>query len=467
MDSHDAIPHNTSASEENGLVLFCTECGSPIRSGSQFCINCGSKVVGPVIDEPSEEYADGQLPVAEEPAIVEAVSSENPISEPPAAEEIPVCEATAQDAGGISIPAKTDGAVETAEPEAAVMTKLDDEAAKSGEGESKPARTLKPWMKIAAIVVAVIVVIGIIVAVVMSNMAKDYEQAGEYYKNGQYAEAAEAYQKLGGYSDSAEWCEKANKHVDAKALEDAAGEDPDAWKAAAAAYEEIDDDVSSEDAQRCYNTADYYTAIALMEKKDWQSAKNMLDDLVEAGFRNSQDLRAECAAHITYDNASKAYDEGKYYEAYTTFKTLQGNTNAQFDDLDKRIQACIQDYPSTGIVYRNGDWSNDNVELTIVNSGNPNAYYKLYRGDTLALTVFIPADGEATFRLQDGTYSMNKAYGDTWFGPDDMFGDEGSYYTCSFDGSKTFDLEAYNGYEISSGSGGTGIGTNPTDRNSI
>ena len=62
---------------------------------------------------------------------------------------------------------------------------------------------------------------------------------------------------------------------------------------------------------------------------------------------------------------------------------------------------------------------------------------------------------------------MNKAYGDKWFGPDDMFGDEGSYFVCSFGGATTVELEANNGYEISSGGEGTGIGTRSTDRGSI
>ena len=90
-------------------------------------------------------------------------------------------------------------------------------------------------------------------------------------------------------------------------------------------------------------------------------------------------------------------------------------------------------------------------------------------GDDLVVSVFINTDA-VTFTLPAGTYRVKEALGDKWFGPDDAFGDEGSYYVCSFGGDETVDLESYHAYEISSGSpseGGTGISNHTTDRESF
>ena len=441
MDSNDLTFGGSNPPQGNDGKLFCTECGTAINASARFCTNCGTEVKLPEPDALQDAAIVAEAPAPEEP-VSDLQTQVAPVSE------------------------ETVAVVASAD-EVSAHSQLSEGEADSKFDDSKPQRKFKPWMKIAAIVVAVIVIIAIIAAVVISNLSKDYDQAGEYYANAQYEEAAAAYEKLGGFKDSQEWHEKANKHIEALQLENTAGSSPDAWKAIAALYEGIDDEASVEDAKRCYNTADYYTAVASMDKKDWEAAEKMLANLASENFMDSSNLRSQCQAHMKYDSAVKLYEDGKYYDAYCSFKALKNDPYVKFDDLDAWIDDCIQDAPSTGIVYRNSDWPTDNVELTIVNTDHPNAYYKLYRGDTLALTVYIPEGGEATFRLQDGTYSMNKAYGDAWFGTDDMFGDEGSYYTCSFGGSKTFDLEANNGYEISSGGEGTGIGTTSANRNSI
>ena len=101
------------------------------------------------------------------------------------------------------------------------------------------------------------------------------------------------------------------------------------------------------------------------------------------------------------------------------------------------------------------------------NSVDENVYYKLYIDGNFVVSCFVPASGEATITLPSGTYSMNKAYGSDWFGPDDMFGDAGEYYQCNFDGSTTVDLEPNGVYEISAGGSGAGIGSTSTDRGSF
>ena len=123
-------------------------------------------------------------------------------------------------------------------------------------------------------------------------------------------------------------------------------------------------------------------------------------------------------------------------------------------------------FPGNGVVYSNPDYSSTTVPLTI-NEGGSYSYYKIYMGDDLVRTVFISPNGAATVNLPAGTYRMNEAHGELWFGEDDMFGDDGSYYRCSFGGEETFELRSGYSYEISSSGEGTGIGNSPTDRESF
>ena len=314
------------------------------------------------------------------------------------------------------------------------------------------------------------VLAGIIVAVVLgvtsANRAKDYENANELYDKGKYAEAAAVYEKLGDYEDSPAKLEAANLWIAAEALEEAAGEDPAAWQKAAEAYKALGADADWK-VNNCEDAVAYYTATKLMAEKKWQEAYDALSDLHSNDFRGAADMRRECEARAGYAKAEKLYAKGKFYEAYEAFNDVGGNGFEGVSDAPDRAQQCIQPDPAPGVVERNGAYSDDSVELTIKNSSSDDVYYKLYIGDDFVISAFIPGNGEATFTLPSGTYRMNKAYGDKWFGPIDMFGDEGEYYECSFGGESTVNLDAGGAYEISSGGSGTGIGSSSTDRGSF
>lgn len=325
----------------------------------------------------------------------------------------------------------------------------------------------KPWMLAIGILAAIGIIAGIAFAIFESKRAEAYEQAMAYYNAGQYTEAAEAFEELGDYEDSETWHEKATLWLRAQAAEARAGEDPAAWESAASIYRSIGDSRATTAATNCLDAASYYTAKGLMAEEKWTEAGELLSDLADKGYQDAGDLRTECAVHVTYEEAEALYAEGRYYDAYVTYNSISEASYEDLPDMGEKAQSCIQSFPETGVVYRNGDYPDQNCELSIDNSGHSNAYYKLYMGDTLILTVFIPEDGYATFMLPAGTYRMNKGYGTMWFGTDDMFGDEGSYWRCNFGGSEEFTLEAWSGYEITSGGGGTPISTDSSDRGSI
>ena len=330
----------------------------------------------------------------------------------------------------------------------------------------KPKKKIKPWMIILGVVVLAAIIVAVVFGVMSANRAQDYENANDLYDSHKYAEAAEIYERLGDYEDSPAKLEAANKWIAAEALEKAAGEDPAAWQKAAEAYKAIGSEASSK-TNNCEDAVAFYTATQLMAEKKWQEAYDALSDLHSNDFRGAASMRRECEARAGYEKAEALYADGKYYEAYKAFNDVGGNGFDGVSDALDRAQACIQSAPAAGEVARGDAYSGSDVELTIANSSSDNVYYKLYIDGNFVISCFVPGNGEATISLPSGTYTMNKAYGDAWFGPDDMFGDEGEYYQCNFEGSSTVELEPGGMYEISSGGSGTGIGSSATDRGSF
>ena len=417
------------------------------------------------VEQPCEATADQA--VAEEAVVA--------VDEPAVAEEA-VEDVTDQAVGAAADLEDAEEAVEaTAEQPVTEVPEQPVQPTDGQLGQSEPKESIVAKMKAKPLIPAIIAVVVVIIigaVAFTSYQSSTYDQASKDYAAGNYAEAAAAFKGLGGYKDSSDMYAKAAGWVEATSLEEEASntESAEAWQAAADAYAAIDEAEAQADATRCSGNADYYTAKAMLKKSptDRATAEKAL-----ALFENCEEIAdaqnqvAYCKSVLAYYEAGDLYAQGKYYEAYQKYGNVNKAASDALGDVGEKEGACIQANPGNGVVWRNASYSSDDVELTIKNSGHPNAYYKLYMGNDLVITVFISADGEATFRLPSGTYSMNKAYGDMWFGPDDMFGDGGSYYKCDFAGSSTFELESGNGYEISSGGEGTGIGSQSTNRNAI
>jgi len=400
------------------------------------------------------------------------------------------------------MPTNTQVAPANPEPDPA-MSALD-EAEPEAATNSSPKK--KPWMLVIGVLAAIGIIVGIAVTVISSNRAQAYEEAQAYYHEGKYAEAKEVFDELGDYEDSAAWSQKAELWLQAQAEESSAGDDPTAWERAASRYLSINEPQAATAAEDCLDAASYYTAKGLMAEGNWEEARDLFSDLEDKGYQDAgslkmecsyniakglmaegnweeardlfsdledkgyQDagsLKMECSAHITFEEAEALYAEGYYYDAYVKYSSISSASYEGLPDMHEKAQACIQSFPEAGVVYRNGDYPDQNCELSIDNSANTNAYYKLYMGDTLIATVFIPEGGYTTFSLPAGTYRMTKGYGSTWFGTTDMFGDEGVYWACTFGTSEEVTLEAWSGYEISSGGDGTPISNHSSNRKSI
>ena len=410
----------------------CPQCGT--ENDGNFCFRCGGA-------KPEGMAADATEPIPE-PGPVTADAAE------PAPEAPVTATATAP---GIEPPTDT----ATTAPE-------------NPDAPAAPKRKVKPWVWA---IIAAVLLIGIGFGAFTLNQSKAYDEALEAYSSGNYSQAAEDFQKLGNYKDAASMYDKSTKWVEAQKAEGAANNSHTvkSWQAAAEAYEAIGDDAAKQKIAWCNENIDYWTAMDMLEQKptDRDTVTKALELFQKCKNIDYISARIEyCSDVLDYYKAADLAAQGHYYDAYKMYDRIGIDAAAKLGDVDAKRDSCVQSSPGNGTVYHNDGYS-DSCELTIVNEGNPNAYYKLYIGDDLVVTAFVNAGESATFMLPAGSYSMNKAYGDKWFGPDDMFGDEGSYFVCSFGGATTVELEANNGYEISSGGEGTGIGTRSTDRGSI
>ncbi len=313
----------------------------------------------------------------------------------------------------------------------------------------------------------------------MIEQYENYQNAEKAFDNKDYPEAKEMYDGLGDYKDSRDKSVMCSVMIDyAAALElYNSGENKKTLEAVdtleqtysnaatvVSQYGSMDLDVLQ---KRCQAEIDFKSAKKKFDKGDYAAAKEKLDAL------NSDDLKEETQAAMSdmlktisdeedYNKAMDYYNKGKYYDAYMAFLACNG-----YKDSASMADSCAQPFPAAGVIYANDAYGDRSSQLTIDNTGYMNAYYKLYLGEDLVMTVFIPEDGSTTFMLPAGTYRMTKAYGNTWYGTEDMFGDEGYYWVCNFGGSETAQIDAGYGYSIQSGGEGTGIGTSASDRNSI
>lgn len=441
--------------------MICKNCGSTIEDGSLFCTECGARIEQQETAAEPETQPDVQQAEAEPEAPQEA--SDAPID---AFSTLPLTEVTV--------------------PDAPV------ERVKKGKGRF--------WI-IGVVTLVVLAAAFFIVFNVLRQ--RNYDAASALFAGGGYAEAAEAFTSLGNYKDSAErarlstqWdsytraCEliETFDHDDATEAEQiflSLGTFEDSqekavycrnnldyeaaealvtsgdYAAAQAAFETLGTFSDAQTRARfCADTQDYQAAVALMEQSDYAAAAEKLAAPAESGFEDAVDQLAYCNNKIAYFEAEDALAAGQNYQAYQAFIAL-----GTFEDAYERAMDCALDEPNTGEIYHNDNYISSQTDLKVINSYDVATYLKLYsdNGD-LVCSFYIRAGKNATVHVPAGTYTLNRAFGTMWFGPEDMFGDDGTYYRQMIGGSYEFTMEKNYIYTLSSGNGGTPVVDNETER---
>ena len=258
----------------------------------------------------------------------------------------------------------------------------------------------------------------------------DYALAMEVMSSRDFAGAKTLFEALIPYKDSASFaaeCGNGVIYVEAMELMNAGNYADAIIKLEPLAEQGFEDCPSL--VVKCYDEIDYGEAIEMMDSGRYRDAINLLEPLAKKDFRNSVELRNECKNFVIYAKADSAYDDEHFYTAYTLFKSISG-----FSDSYARADSCVQDYPETGEIYRNISGKAVSLKFKTPGDDPRPTFLTIYTADNEHVSsVFIRSGDSPTIKLPEGTYYINMAYGENWFGPGDMFGDDAEYQTLQLD----------------------------------
>ncbi len=147
-----------------------------------------------------------------------------------------------------------------------------------------------------------------------------------------------------------------------------------------------------------------------------------------------------------YDKAYALYQNGKYYNAHELF------VQSQYGDWERMAKKCIRRWPKNGEIWRDSSqWLQDTYVTCKVEQPDDTAVFvQIFKDDQILSKVFIGGNSEVTVGIPgNGTYKIKDGVGSDWYGPDDIFGEDGAYETMIFDGdSETIYLSARYEYTI-------------------
>ena len=256
----------------------------------------------------------------------------------------------------------------------------------------------------------------------------DYNAATQLYRSGNYEAAKTAFTALGSYSDAKSMAAKCQNSIDYdRAVALMGSGDLDGAAKILTALSNFKD--SSELAKECKCSSNYEQALRLMERGDYAAAAKLLEYASSVNYKDAKKLLLECTSSGTYDEAVAAFNAGKFYSAYELFNTIIG-----YKDAEDYADSCVQSKPSSTELYHNSTYSGIQNSLNIKSSYSGSTYIKIYSGSALVSTVFFNGRTTVDIYLPNGTYKIKAALGDTWFGTEEMFGDEGTYSVLTFSG---------------------------------
>ena len=261
-----------------------------------------------------------------------------------------------------------------------------------------------------------------------SRNAAIYIEGRELFESGRYADALEAFTRADEYRDAEEMVEESRRGISydsGKALFDEGSY--------AEAVEELEQAGDFKDSQtlihQCHVLLTEQEIAEAMERRDYAGALELLGSQYGKSADSHDALVKECNNWIKYGEAEDALKKGLNYSAYKAFNAL-----GSFEDARDRAAGCILPTPSTGETYHNPAYKASSCTLKIVpnTASGTNTYCKVYivsgNKEILVSCVFIRGGATATIKLPAGTYVLKTSSSTgSWYGPTDMFGDDGYY----------------------------------------
>ena len=405
--------------------MNCPRCNSEVTEGQAFCPNCGAPLPQ---EAPAAQAGYGQYPAQPQSAAEQGQQQYPPQTQP----------MTPQQAA----PLPYQGQGQAFYP-AVPAAPLAPQAAK----KSKRTRNIILGA-VGGVLVVVLAVVGILTFMEASR-ANDYSQAVGLMDNGSYQEALDKFDGLGDYQDSALMAFYCQQYLDfdqAQSLMFDAGDYQGALdilsRLAATGGSPLDPDLIAYLASSCRDNINYEAGVERLDAKDYAGALGYFRPLSPKDFPDLPDKIDAC----NYALADQLLAAGDRYDAYVAFEKL-----GDYSDAAARAQSCIVPITGSYEAYHDPGFVSSSCDLTIVShAADETNFVKLYCGDTLVSSVFILPGASVKISVPPNTYRIKAASGVNWFGDVDLFGDDGDYYTMTFDdaGTETMDFQPNYAYTL-------------------
>lgn len=318
-----------------------------------------------------------------------------------------------------------------------------------------------------------VLVVLLVVAGFLFVRSNNYKQAIQSMDKGEYQVALDKFTKLKNYKSSvslAEECQNELKYQDAISKKEAGEYDISRelfvqlndFHESKSYINEIDYIVGMqyfseenyeqalekleplgeyEDAKRftqlSKDAINYKKAQEAMTAKEYQSARDLLSAL-SSPYQDSDQLLLDCENYILYEAALSQYDNGEFYAAFNAFKKL-----GEFEDSPKKALDCIRS-ENSGELYRNPAYEGGtSVFIAIGHYDNEkDSFIKLYtKSGEYVLGVYVKAGKTVRVNIPIGEYEFRIAYGSSWFGEKNLFGEDGYYEIFEEDGKSIWVFE--------------------------
>lgn len=396
--------------------MYCRRCGAPVPQNTSICALCGEPSVGAASTPPTDQapYAEreegSRRAEGSEPAIHEA---QHDVSADPAG-QIPFV------------------------PEPAPVVPRE-------RSSSKKVRKYT----IIGLATALVVLVGAggffgYRAYTEQQRINTYNDAVQLMDQGDYSAALDLFTALDDHEDSrrlAELCANTLAFYDAEEMFNS--EDYANARAAfleLGSFMEADSYVEACDAWLVFGEAQRLTDEGSFEK----ASEKALGFSSVPSVNNSEKVQTWRNAN-NYGLAGNLLEKGEFYNAYTRFKAL-----GAYKDAEARAQDCIRPLPGATEIYHHESFVSSSTDLVFDAGGSAYInYIKVYSGDVLVSAVLVKAGGSSTIQVPPGDYVFKHAWGDSWFGENDMFGLDGDYSVMIFDdGGETISIQGDKIYTI-------------------
>lgn len=109
-----------------------------------------------------------------------------------------------------------------------------------------------------------------------------------------------------------------------------------------------------------------------------------------------------------------------------------------------------QERPKTGELYHSKHFYSSSATVNISNMGEDDTVMRFYSPEEeLVFSVYVRAGEKLKVQIPGGDYRMNQAFGERWYGDEDLFGSCGRYCICTIGDNPLFKIKRSGKYVIS------------------